>query len=167
MTPQICQSCQKNLATVHLTEIVGDQQREVHYCEACAQTEGVHPLSPQSFFPNLVGPGAGGGEGEPDLKCPECGLTYAEFRQRGRLGCGADYELFREGLIQLLERIHGSSQHIGKIPESEGDNLKLEREIIELRRELTRAIHLEDYEQAARIRDRIRELEETHARGTD
>ena len=167
MSHQICQSCQKNPATVNLTEIVDGQKREVHYCEACAQTEGVHPLSPQVYFPNLVGPVAGGGEEEPDIKCPECGLTYAEFRQRGRLGCGADYELFKDGLNQLLDRIHGSNQHIGKIPESEGDHLKLEREIIELKRELTRAIHVEEYEQAAQIRDRIREIEETSDRGTD
>lgn len=167
MSQKLCMACQKNAATVHLTEIVDGAKREVHYCEACAQSEGVHPLSPQIYFPNLIGPAAGGSEGEPDLQCPECGLTYAEFRQRGRLGCGHDYEVFRDGLAELLERIHGSSQHIGKIPESEGDSLKLEREIIELRRELARAIHLEDYEQAARIRDRIRELEEAHARGTD
>jgi protein arginine kinase activator len=167
MSHQLCQSCKKNAATVHLTEIVEGVKREVHYCEACAQTEGLSPLSPQIYFPNLVGPVAGGSEVEPDLKCPECGLTYAEFRQRGRLGCGADYDLFREGLNQLLERIHGSNQHIGKIPQSEGDNLKLEREIIELKRELKRAIHMEDYEQAARIRDRIRKTEEKHARGTD
>jgi protein arginine kinase activator len=167
MSQQICQSCQKSAATVHLTEIVDGKKREVHYCESCAQVEGVHPLSPQIYFPNLVGPAAGGSEQEPDIECPHCGLTYAEFRQRGRLGCAEDYALFQEGLVQLLERIHGSSQHIGKIPENEGENLKLEREIIELKRELTRAIHLEDYEQAATIRDRVREMEEKHKSGTD
>ena len=167
MAQQLCQSCQKNAATVHLTEIVDGEKREVHYCEACAQVEGIHPLNPQIYFPNLVGPAAGGSEEEPDITCPVCGLTYAEFRQRGRLGCGEDYHLFKDGLVQLLERIHGSSQHIGKIPESEGDHLKLEREIIEMKRELTRAIHVGEYEQAAKIRDRIRELKEKHDRGTD
>ncbi len=167
MDHQLCQSCHKNTATVHLTEIIDGEKHEVHYCEACAQSAGVHPLSPKSFFPNLIGPAACGSEEEPDIQCPECGLTYAEFRRRGRLGCAEDYRLFSNGLVELLERIHGSSQHIGKIPESEGDHLKLEREIIELKRELTRAIHVEEYEQAAQIRDRIREIEETSDRGTD
>jgi protein arginine kinase activator len=166
----LCQRCQKNTATVHSTEIVDGVMTSVHLCDACAQSEGIAPsLTPQSLLSNLVGPTPEGADAGPaaDLKCPHCGLTYGEFRQRGRLGCAEDYKLFHAGLVELLERIHGSSQHIGKIPDSEGDHLKLEREILEQKRELTRAIHREEYEQAAEIRDRIRELEERQSGGTD
>jgi protein arginine kinase activator len=161
MEKKICDSCQKREATVHLTEIVDGAKHEVHYCEECAQQHGVHTLSPQSFLGNLVGAGSGAEEGpEPDLVCTGCDLTYGEFRQRGRLGCPECYVAFREGLVPLLERIHGSAQHLGRVPEKAGEHLKVERRLVELKRELARVIQREEYEQAAGIRDRIRELTE-------
>lgn len=154
-----CESCNKNAATVHLTEIREGEKTELHYCEACAHSQGVNTLmTPQSFLSQLVEPGEPS-EHDVEVRCPQCGLSYAEFRQRGRLGCGEDYRLFGEGLRQLLERIHGSTQHLGKVPNSAGDRLKRERELIELRRELSKAIQREQYEQAAEIRDGIRALE--------
>jgi protein arginine kinase activator len=154
-----CESCNKNPATVHLTEIRNGEKTELHYCEPCAQSEGVNTLmTPQSFLSQLVEPNVAGGH-EVEIRCPQCGLSYAEFRQRGRLGCGEDYRLFGEGLRQLLERIHGSTQHLGKVPGRVGQSLKRERELIELRRELSQAIQREQYEQAAELRDRIRILE--------
>lgn len=167
MTHHICQSCEKNQATVHLTEIIGGKKRELHYCEACAQKEGISPLTPQSFFPHLVDVAKGVTGGMEDVRCPKCGLSYSEFRQRGRLGCEEDYKLFKEGLSQLLDRIHGSTQHIGKVPSRLGDHMNVERELIELQRELTRVIQREEYEQAARVRDQIRELEERTNSGSE
>jgi protein arginine kinase activator len=160
-----CQSCGRD-ATVHLTEIVQGKMTEVHYCDECAQKEGVSPLTPQSFFAQLVGPGSSSGK-DAELTCGGCGLTYAEFRQRGRLGCPECYRVFREGLCPLLEKIHGSSQHLGRVPGSTGEGLKAERELIQLRRELSRAIQREEYEKAAEIRDRIQELEEPKAVESD
>jgi protein arginine kinase activator len=165
LTMELCDSCGKNEATVHLTEIVKDeegrdQKSETHLCEECAQKQGVGPqFTPQSFLGQLVDPTSGTAE-EPGATCPHCGLSYGEFRQRGRLGCGSCYKLFKDGLVPLLERIHGSTQHLGKIPTREGSHLKRERELTELKRELTRLVQREEYERAAEIRDRIREMEE-------
>ena len=153
-----CQSCQKHPATVHLTEIIDGKKREVHLCEACAQQEGVNPLNAQSFFSHLMDEAKGVAGEDVELRCTNCGLSYSEFRQRGRLGCAEDYKLFKAGLGQLLERIHGGTQHLGKIPSRAGRELKAERELIDLNRELTRAIQREEYERAAEIRDRIRGL---------
>ncbi|MHC4469879.1 MAG: UvrB/UvrC motif-containing protein [Planctomycetota bacterium] len=161
-----CQSCGKNPATVHLTEIVKDEsgedtKQEMHLCEECAQKQGVGPLlTPQSFLGQLVDPTQGATDEELSVTCPLCGLTYAEFRQRGRLGCSSCYKLFREGLCPLLERVHGSTQHLGKIPSRAGSGLKRERELTELKRELSRVVQREEYEAAAELRDRIRTLEE-------
>ena len=160
-----CQSCKKRPATVHLTEIVKGEKREVHLCEECAQSEGINPLTPQSFFSHLVDASKGATGEELEITCPNCGLTYAEFRQRGRLGCGEDYKLFKEGLTRLLEKIHGSTQHLGRIPTRIGSQLERETELIELKRELTRVVQREEYEKAAGIRDRIRELEEEEDAG--
>ena len=163
---ELCEACGQNEPTVHLTEIVKDEEgkdvkREMHLCEECAQKQGVGPLlSPQSILGQLVDPSKGTTEEDAGLTCSHCGLTYGEFRQRGRLGCGSCYKLFKEGLTPLLERIHGSTQHLGKIPTREGSHLKRERELTELKRELTRVVQREEYEKAAEIRDRIRVLEE-------
>ena len=165
MASHLCKLCQKRPATVHLTEIVQGEKRELHYCETCAQKEGVSPLTPQSLFAHLVGPSSEP-EGE-NLVCPECNLGYTEFRQRGRLGCGNCYQLFREGLAPLLEKIHGSTQHLGKLPVKAGTQHEAEREIIQLKRDLARVIQREEYERAAEIRDRIRKLEEAEGRESD
>lgn len=160
-----CQHCQKQPATVHLTEIIDGKKREVHLCEACAQKENVHPFTAQSFFSHLLEPAKAGVGPGADVRCPKCGLSYSEFRQRGRLGCAEDYQLFKEGLNQLLERIHGGTQHLGRVPSRAGANLKRERELIELRRELNKAVQREEYERAAGIRDRIRRIEEQEVGG--
>jgi protein arginine kinase activator len=163
-----CQSCHKKEATVHLTEIVNGEKREVHLCEECAQKEGVNPLSAQSFFTHLMDATKSGPSGqEVELTCTGCGLTYTEFRQRGRLGCSECYKVFREPLARLLEKIHGGRQHLGKIPARAGEGLRRERELIELRRELTEVIHREEYERAAQIRDRLRQMEAEDTSGAE
>lgn len=166
MAHELCQSCQKNPATIHLTEIVKGKKREAHYCEECAQKEGIDTSTPQSLLSSLADPAKQVGGEEREVTCPRCGLKYSEFRRRGRLGCGDCYRAFREGLTPLLERIHGNVQHVGRIPQQAGEHLKAERELIELKRELTRAVQREEYERAAELRDRIRQIEELGARGT-
>ncbi len=162
-----CQSCNEKPATVHLTEIVEGEKHEVHLCEDCARSEGVNPLSAQNLFTHLMDVAKGPASSEEQIVCDTCGLSYQEFRQRGRLGCSEDYKLFKEGLTQLLDRIHGSSQHLGKIPARAGAGLRVERELMELKRELGRVVQREEYERAAEIRDRIRRLEEEESSGGD
>jgi len=164
----LCQSCNKKPATVHLTEIKGGEKIEVHLCEECAQSEGVNPLSAQNFFTHLMDVAKGGGpETAQELTCAGCGLTYGEFRQRGRLGCGECYKVFKEPLEELLDKIHGGRQHLGRIPNRAGDSLKKERELIELRRELSTVIQREEYERAAEIRDRLRQMDEEDGLGAE
>jgi protein arginine kinase activator len=157
-----CQSCHKRPATVHLTEIADGEKREIHLCEQCAQKEDslMSPLNPQAFFAQLMDAAKGSRGEDVEVDCPVCGLSYNEFRQRGRLGCAECYRVFREGLVQLLEKIHGTTQHLGKVPTRAGSGMKKDREIVELKRELTRVIQREEYEKAAQLRDRIRRLEE-------
>jgi protein arginine kinase activator len=94
-----------------------------------------------------------------DVACPDCGMTYTDFRQKTRLGCAKDYAVFRKAIVPLLEKIHGSTQHTGKVPPQAGARLARQRELFELRRELERHIKAEHYEEAARTRDRIKQLE--------
>lgn len=163
-----CENCHKNPATFHYVERQGDQiVKDVHLCEECTRQKGISPMqfSLSTVLGQLLDPHAMAGgprvaKEMADVTCPQCGITYAEFRQKTRLGCANDYEVFRKALVPLLEKIHGSTQHAGKVPPQAGTKLYRQRELFELRRELDRHIKAEHYEEAARTRDRIKQLEQ-------
>ncbi|MFA4984466.1 MAG: UvrB/UvrC motif-containing protein [Candidatus Omnitrophota bacterium] len=162
----LCDICGKNQATVHLTEIIDEQMTELHLCEECAHKKSAQ-MEQQFGLSDLL---AGMAEFEKPalqkeglaLKCPNCGLTYTDFRKIGRLGCGDCYGTFSKYLIPLLKRIHGATQHIGKSPLGFAKTQKKKEKISEvaaLKEKLQRAIEGEAFEEAARLRDQIRELE--------
>ena len=161
-----CQSCGKNPATVHLTEIVGGEKREKHLCESCAVEEGIAVGKPAAalsdWLSSFVSQAQAGGaaiEGGA-ATCESCGLTYAEFRQRGLLGCPQCYQAFDRMLMPLIQRAHeNADHHIGKAPPQLERSERRQYELIDLRRRLRDAVAGELYEDAARIRDRIKELE--------
>ncbi|MFO0973151.1 MAG: UvrB/UvrC motif-containing protein [Phycisphaerae bacterium] len=94
------------------------------------------------------------------LKCPHCQTTFVEFRNAGLLGCARDYDVFEKALLPLLERAQeGNSRHVGKSPRRLGAPRNFQNELVRLRRDLTEAVEREDYEGAARIRDKISALE--------
>lgn len=96
--------------------------------------------------------------------CPNCGMTLAEFKQRGRFGCANDYEAFAPHIDTLLERIHDVAppRHKGRAPQGgDGDgHLDQVRELGRLKQALDSAVKAENYEEAARLRDRITALSE-------
>ena len=158
-----CESCNKKLATVHLTEIIENEKKERHFCEDCAQhvtNNFPKAPSPSDILTSLIN------QVSPEIRemskttCPVCGITYLEFRSQGRLGCPMDYNVFKKGLTPLIERMHGSSQHVGKVPANAGAEIIQKNELIQLRKELNEAVERENYEKAAELRDRIYELSE-------
>ena len=154
-----CEKCHKNHATYHLTAIENGVKREAHLCEECARQAGV------GFKFNLtIGDLLGAAPEEKvtkanQVRCPECGITYAEFKSKGRLGCANDYEVFRGELLRLLERVHGSTTHVGKSPQTADVQVRKEKELIRLKRDLESMVKSENFEKAAEIRDRIKTLE--------
>ncbi|MCU0652039.1 MAG: UvrB/UvrC motif-containing protein [Candidatus Omnitrophica bacterium] len=160
----LCDICGKNPATVHLTEIVNEEMTELHLCETCAQAKS-QQMEQQFGLSDLLAGMADfdkpvSGEETISSQCPNCKLTYTDFKKIGRLGCGECYTAFRKYLGPLLKRIHGSGEHAGKVP------IKLAKTISrkkagteELRLKLQKAIETEAFEEAARIRDQIKELE--------
>jgi len=101
------------------------------------------------------------------LTCPVCGVTFREFRTKGRLGCPHDYETFHAELVPLLETIHGETEHIGRMPRTVPTHRRRHAELVRLRQELKNAVAAENYEEAARLRDKIHELEEAGQPQTD
>ena len=93
------------------------------------------------------------------IRCPECGITYAEFKTKARLGCANDYEVFKNELLRLMEKIHGSTSHAGKTPMTVDAQVRKENELNRLKRDLESVVKTEDFEKAAEIRDRIKALE--------
>ena len=161
----LCDICGKNPATVHLTEIIDEQMNELHLCEECAREKSA-AMEQQFGLSELL---AGMAEvskpsskelDSPLLKCPNCGLSYVDFKKIGRLGCGECYTVFKKYLAPLLKRIHGSTQHSGKIPFKRAvKGVRKKVDLQELRIRLQKAIEEEAFEEAARLRDQIKGLE--------
>jgi len=156
----MCEECGEKRATVHLTEFVDGQPVLRHLCEDCyTQKEGGLGLSPMAAFAHILAAVAPQLQQLGDLECPRCGATYLDFQQRGVLGCPQDYEVFEAGLSQLLEQIHGAGQHCGKLPPQADEQARRRCELEGARHRLELAVEEENYELAARLRDRISELE--------
>lgn len=160
----VCQNCNKELATVHLTDIKVGEKQEMHLCERCATERGLPGMKTSFTMQEIVGALLEKGakaraSARSAQRCPTCGMTYQEFRTKGRFGCANDYNVFKDGLVPLLEKIHGSSQYIGKVPRKVGADRGHELELLVLRQRLQSVIKNEQYEEAARLRDRIQALE--------
>ncbi|MCK4909234.1 MAG: UvrB/UvrC motif-containing protein [Planctomycetes bacterium] len=161
----LCQNCQKKNATVHLTEISNQNvQKEIHLCDDCAHKQGL-PYKAQfsiaEILSGLIEPLMGKAIGEmANLKCQNCGISYVDFKRQARFGCADDYEVFKEGIVPLLERIHGATQHHGKIPSQVNQELLHERKLKDLQRELNQLIRTEEFEKAAEVRDKIKKLKD-------
>lgn len=163
-----CQKCQERPATVHLTEIEGATKKEVHLCEPCASSDSESGGGGGILekLQSLLAPGVGRHGGDlAKLTCTTCGTTYAAFRARGRFGCADCYEAFRRGVEPLLERIHGATRHVGKVPASMRGVAPGDGRLRGLRADLETAVAAEEYERAAALRDAIRKLEDAGGPG--
>ena len=164
----VCDNCASQEAVIHLTQIVDNEMKTLHLCEQCAAEKGLEGSTVPENFPltDLLAQMGGGGGGESTAEAPTpdactfCGLTFKEFRDSGRLGCPHCWSSFESQLRGLLRRIHGSTQHLGKVYLSPDPTVSEREERLDgLRRKLQRAVELEDFERAAELRDEIRELE--------
>ena len=161
----LCDVCKEVDATVHLTQVINGKVQKVDLCEACAKEKGVSDPAGFSLADLLLGLGAGENiQSEPGLvKCKVCGLTQADFKKTGRLGCSFCYETFGDGLNSLLKGMHKGVQHVGKVPPSAARMIERDKQLKDLRQSLDKAIDQENYELAASLRDKIRSLEKSVA----
>lgn len=153
-----CHHCDKQ-ATVHLTQILNGQMHKMDLCESCAQAKGVtnpENLSIGSLMENV--PDSSDDAASP-MTCESCGTTHNEFKKGGRLGCEACYHVFRPVLDPLLDGMHAGIKHLGKIPAGSKVRVQFEQSMSQLQTKLQDSIEQEDYEEAARIRDQLKDLE--------
>ncbi|MEO0005093.1 MAG: UvrB/UvrC motif-containing protein [candidate division WOR-3 bacterium] len=157
---RLCDICGKNEAILTVRHLDKEgKATEIGICAQCAKERG---------FSGVEDLQKGAAELLAELKariedkdkkvvCPKCGMSFAEFKRVGRLGCASCYLTFGKEIEPLIRRLHGSVQHVGKSPQ-EGVKRAQERlKIQRLRKELEVAIKEEDYERAAALRDLLRE----------
>ena len=162
-----CDKCGKP-ATTCLVEVQGGKRVDKFFCEECARlSDGLvakahAPIN--ELLTNFV-LAHSGLQKEVTAACQHCGMTWAEFRQGGMLGCEHDYTAFEKELTPLLQRAHeNATHHTGKIPVRHGGGAAAPAkgnfvDIAKLRRDLSKAVESEDYESAARLRDQIKQVE--------
>ena len=169
----LCQNCKQNEATTHIRRVVNGAAEEFHLCAACAKEAGigVQFAAPEfgihlsDLFSGFLGSSLRvQGQSQPaPARCALCGSSLQEIIRSSRVGCGQCYETFSEQLQPTLQRIHGALKHTGKAPEADPavtERKQRQARVESLRGEIGEAVQAEDYEQAARLRDEIRTLEE-------
>ncbi len=176
---QICSSCQKNPSTIVLMDLDGGSvSSQQHLCSPCAEKLGVvQPKTPLKLSADLLEDLLGSVQQKASQKrrepgCPGCGMTTQQFKNTGRLGCPRCYESFRDDLVPLLQRVHESSQHRGRLPgqlqAAPPPMLRASapmEELVTLRKQLDDAVRGERYEEAASLRDALRRAEQRDAGG--
>lgn len=161
----MCEMCGKNQASAFLTLMVNDKVKKMRLCHACASETGLDGAHPISITDVLLGLG-GKKEATAEMSrktCPQCHMRFTDFKKTSRLGCQTCYEAFAEELEPLLESMHRGKQHVGKKPSRVTEVAPVLTQLSRLKELLAAAVKAEDYEEAARLRDRILEYSEKSA----
>ncbi|AND86157.1 excinuclease [Clostridium tyrobutyricum] len=168
----VCDICKKNEATVHITKIVNGVKQEINLCEKCAMENGelsfapqidfVSPFSFQNILSGIMDYVNNTDETlqNPDISCKNCNTTYAEFKKTGLVGCSDCYKNFSNIIYPVIKRVQANLDHTGKVPIRIGKDIIKRRNTIKLKEDLQKAIALEEYEKAAQIRDKIKEIQD-------
>lgn len=169
-----CDYCDSK-ATVFLTQLAEGQMKKVCLCESCAKERGV--TDPTGFsladmllgnFQKEISPGSQDkgrkATGRGTSTCPQCGFTFEDFQKVRRFGCANCYKVFESELAPMLKGMHKGEFHAGKVPKGLMESHYRNQQMEELNSKLETAIASESYEEAAEIRDQIRDLDETGVR---
>lgn len=172
----ICEHCKQRHATVTVTQIQNGTKFERHFCEECAPhfhpfhfESQEEPVSIQQFISNWFGTpfSAQNQKAEPQspTTCPGCGFTFRQFLKVGKFGCPACYDTFRQQLPPVLQKLQADVQHTGAKGSNEQTRLKLQEQQQSLKDELAQAVAEERFEDAVKLRDAIRLIEQKLAVG--
>lgn len=179
----LCDKCHKREARVYYTEIVDGQKKEQYLCETCASQYTSFQIEKtgvdgglggllSSILSSYYGEKAVASTEEKTKACPTCGITYEEVLKAGKLGCADCYHNFGEMIERTLRQIQGADTHIGKAPAKVPVKKKPARKPPEkplsqterLSLQLQQAVEKEEFEEAARLRDEIRQLKKEAAK---
>ena len=160
----ICEKCGKNNATTNIKTIINGVLCEKNLCSECAVSEGYGNIGKNSLtqlLASMFGDALSIDNNSKTKRCPCCNSSFSDIAEKGLAGCAKCYETFYEEILPYLKRVHGSTKHTGKIPNRAPLAVTQTEDILgSLRMELNRLVNEENFEQAAIIRDKIRELED-------
>ncbi|MBE6780902.1 MAG: hypothetical protein E7545_07985 [Ruminococcaceae bacterium] len=155
----LCEKCEKNHATTHIKTVVNGIVREYNLCSTCAAQSGYGSNSITGMLASMLGD-ISPQTVKSQKRCSVCGATFSDIAHSGKMGCGECYKTFNDEILPYLKRVHGATRHVGKIPNRAPLIVKPKEKTVEdLRQELARMVAEEKYEQAATLRDKIREME--------
>ncbi len=170
----LCEHCKQNQATTHIRQVINGKSKEYLLCGECASKLGVTGMI--NPFAMSIGDMLGSmfgqmdstqGELPDERRCKGCGATFSDIRSSGMAGCAECYTTFFGEFVPSLQRIHGQTEHTGKVPASAGPKYRMMREIKTLQNELKTAVEGQDFERASVLRDRIRELQAKEGTGDE
>ncbi len=154
-----CEKCGKNHATTHIKTMVNGIVREYNLCASCAAQSGYGSNSITGMLASMLGE-ISIPTPKNEKRCALCGATFSDIAHNGKMGCGECYKTFKDEILPYLKRVHGATAHAGRIPNRAPLIVKpKEKNIDDLRQELSRLVAEEKYEQAAIVRDKIKEME--------
>ena len=151
----LCDDCKNKPATIFFKEVLQDKIVELHLCEACAHKRGIlmtQKLTPTEILQKLL---KQRNVRDEKVICPVCFLSLAEFKRVGRFGCSNCVTTFQPHIKNLIKQIQQSDKHIGR---RTGKGVKKGFQVYKLREELKKALEQEAYEDAARIRDKLKDF---------
>lgn len=157
----LCSHCQKRPAVTYMKQVINGKAMELALCAECAAEQGFSSafgFNPGDFWGSLFAEPAKRVR-EDTERCPDCGSSFRDVAQRGRPVCPTCYVTFYERLLPSVQRIHGKTQHTGKVAEHAGESARTEHALKQLREQLEVCVANQEYEKCAQLRDRIRELE--------
>ena len=164
----LCERCFERHATISIIQIINGEKTELHICENCSEGEGIEAIVsnlPQIFTKMILdvlkqkekeAKRTGGKYAV--RKCSSCGYSWEEFRKTGPLGCDKCYVFFKEQIIEIVKQAQGQSLHVELKQESKRSFETAEDKSTLLENALQKAVQNEEYEKAAKLRDKIRSL---------
>ena len=164
---EICEHCGEHEAQIHYTEIGSEGKHAYYLCVGCGLEKGV-PIDPthgvllgsEETWAGLLHRFSQERDAGDSLACPECGWTFGAFETHSHLGCPHCYQTFMGDMTRLLKDFHGANRHRGKVPHRIGRRIDLRRRILGVKENIQMAIGEERFEDAARLRDEMRDLDE-------
>lgn len=161
-----CDNCGSEQAIIHIRQVSDEQTVDLHLCEQCAALKGINTeegkveLSISGLLNGLVRSGKGKKKSRQNRVCPSCGMTAELIRKRARVGCNECYTVFAREVRDIIGKMYGRVLHKGKFPRRMREYKTLLLDVEALKRRLRTALRDENYEEAARLRDRIEKLKE-------
>jgi len=158
----LCQKCNKSEAVT--------KYRDIYLCVNClielgiksivSTSSGADSLELDNIISGILNSATVTNTGADIVRCEMCGASFRDFAESGKAGCAKCYSAFYSKLLPSLQKIHGNVSHTGKIPASAANHVKKQREIENLKSSLSKAIETQEFEQAAEIRDKLKQLAE-------